>query len=820
MNDQYLGSVESFFTFDYLINKSMKLDTTITYSGYLNSDKAELAWKLKDNEKLGEYISLTKKIDKKVKISLTEDILTRVKQEITDNSAPKEILICEGNIGILIYPLKDFNDDVIGINVVTHDFTQLFHQDFMSSLFLIIIGLLGMFVGILIIVLHILKTINRFQYISSTLTNVANNIENGNLDNVDNVISEFRDGLEVELVPIADSLQTASSKYREPINVLIDSINKISKGDTIEKVSGFKGDFETAQNSINTLDITIERFKEDLSIFSKNISNGEIDYRLDSAKQTGYWLELFELTNSVASEFSKPIEDLLLSIKDLSENRVTREIDTSKYNGAFKEYTTNVNGAIAKINDLIVNLANKSSVLSGASHNLDGVATNLKSTTDNMIDVVNGVASSIDEMNTNGNMVAAAVEEMSINANDVSNNATETLTYMENIATAVEEMSISMETISKNTINATKISEDAQQAEKETGEYIDKLDYAVTEISKVTDMIKKIAEQTNLLALNATIEAASAGEAGKGFAVVANEIKELASQSSKSADNIEAMVDEVQKATSGSVTKIKVIGDVIGKTKDIITDISESIDVQQKTVIDISENTSETLGRIKDVVGSINEVANVTNDASKNVGGISTGLGDVSSNMDNVKSLVTEAGSVVEKIMISGDNLNKTAAGLSETVSMYEYSGDVQEYNIDIIFPWDLKVFDVGSKFVNDQHKVLVDLINGLYSAMNRGKGGNIIEKILQDLGDYVEKHFRDEEVMMDEYAYPGLGEQKELHKFYEGKIIDYITDVQTGKAAVSIELLEFLKEWLSEHILVTDMKYKEFFIDKGVEQS
>ena len=56
----------------------------------------------------------------------------------------------------------------------------------------------------------------------------------------------------------------------------------------------------------------------------------------------------------------------------------------------------------------------------------------------------------------------------------------------------------------------------------------------------MTETIKMIALQTNLLALNATIEATSAGEAGHGFAVVAHEIKELANQSAKAAEDIAA----------------------------------------------------------------------------------------------------------------------------------------------------------------------------------------------------------------------------------------------------------------------------------------
>ena len=62
-------------------------------------------------------------------------------------------------------------------------------------------------------------------------------------------------------------------------------------------------------------------------------------------------------------------------------------------------------------------------------------------------------------------------------------------------------------------------------------------------------MISDIAEQTNLLALNATIEAARAGEAGKGFAVVATEVKNLATQSARAAENIAQRITATQEQT-------------------------------------------------------------------------------------------------------------------------------------------------------------------------------------------------------------------------------------------------------------------------------
>jgi methyl-accepting chemotaxis protein len=142
-----------------------------------------------------------------------------------------------------------------------------------------------------------------------------------------------------------------------------------------------------------------------------------------------------------------------------------------------------------------------------------------------------------------------------------------------------------------------------------------KLSEQTSQIGSITGLVSDLANQTNLLALNAAVEAARAGEHGKGFAVVASEIRKLADQSKKSADKINTLVADIQKATNSTVmateegTKNVELSMTSSRQtaesfNEIATFISNTFDVSQQTVFTVKQQVAA----VKQVVEAMNAI--------------------------------------------------------------------------------------------------------------------------------------------------------------------------------------------------------------------
>lgn len=126
--------------------------------------------------------------------------------------------------------------------------------------------------------------------------------------------------------------------------------------------------------------------------------------------------------------------------------------------------------------------------------------------------------------------------------------------------------------------------------------------------------------------------------------------------------------------------------------------------------------------------------------------------------------------------------------------------------------------YSVGISSIDLQHKKLAELVNQLHAALAAGKAKEIQSKILSELIVYTKTHFTFEEKLLQAEKFPGYLPHKLEHDTLTNKVMLFQKDLNAGKASVTIDLMEFLKDWLLNHIVGTDKKYSQHLKSKGVQ--
>ena len=129
---------------------------------------------------------------------------------------------------------------------------------------------------------------------------------------------------------------------------------------------------------------------------------------------------------------------------------------------------------------------------------------------------------------------------------------------------------------------------------------------------------------------------------------------------------------------------------------------------------------------------------------------------------------------------------------------------------------WNEK-YSVKIQSIDEQHKKLVTIINELYSAMKNGKSREQIGKTLTDLVEYTKYHFSYEEGLLEKAGYGDLIAHKEQHVNFVAKVAEACQKYETGKLFMSIDICNFLQNWLIHHIQGTDQKYSTLLVEKGI---
>lgn len=229
---------------------------------------------------------------------------------------------------------------------------------------------------------------------------------------------------------------------------------------------------------------------------------------------------------------TRPLAEVNRVLNTVATGDLTTKLDQSS-SDEFGTLAKNCNTLIDSLRELINGIVHRSNQLATASEQTSMI--------------VQESTSAINEQRSQVEQAATATTEMASTSEAVMDRANEALSGIKQADEEAERVK-DISNLNKQTIIglATEI--------ESASNVINEVNQHSADIGGILDVIRGVADQTNLLALNAAIEAARAGEQGRGFAVVADEVRSLASKTQESTEEIQAMIEELQKGSRSAVS--------------------------------------------------------------------------------------------------------------------------------------------------------------------------------------------------------------------------------------------------------------------------
>lgn len=332
---------------------------------------------------------------------------------------------------------------------------------------------------------------------------------------------------------------------------------------------------------------------------------------------------------STVFKVTRPLAEVNRVLNVVSTGDLTSRLDDSSKD-EFGELARNCNALIDSLRELIHGIVHRSNQLATASEETSMV---VKESTV----AINDQRSQIEQ-------AATATTEMSSTSQSVMERANEALNdikHADEEAERVKEIS---------SINRETIIQLANEIDQASG-VIDEVNQHSAAIGGILDVIRGVEEQTNLLALNAAIEAARAGEQGRGFAVVADEVRSLASKTQESTEEIQNMIEQLQKGSKSAVT-------VMNNSK-----------AQADLCVTQTEQASEALEAITDSVHQANDMSEQIVGAAQEQNQVSS---EISERLESIVAIAEQTAAGSQQTEVSSQEVAKLAEELRTSVEQFK----------------------------------------------------------------------------------------------------------------------------------------------------